>query len=235
MDKTKLKSLLIPTDITIKQAMQKLGETQEKILFVVGKKDKLLGTINDGDIRRGLINGSNFDDNVGNIMHRDFISISMNTKNIENRAKQLMLDTKIEQIPVLNDNGEIVNVILWTDILREKKDSKSKHLHKNQVVIMAGGKGTRLDPFTRILPKPLIPIGDRPVIEIIMERFYNQGFHNFIFTLNYKKEYIKLFLKENNYPYTVNWEEENEYLGTAGSLSLLKDKVADSFFVVNCD
>lgn len=235
MDKTKLKSLLIPTDITIKQAMQKLGETQEKILFVVGKKDKLLGTINDGDIRRGLINGSNFDDNVGNIMHRDFISISMNTKNIENRAKQLMLDTKIEQIPVLNDNGEIVNVILWTDILREKKDSKSKHLHKNQVVIMAGGKGTRLDPFTKILPKPLIPIGNKPVIELIMERFYKYGFHKFIYTLNYKKEYLKLYLKESSFPYTIDWVEEDDFLGTAGGISLLKDKVKDTFFVINCD
>ena len=235
MDKTKLKSLLIPTDITIKQAMQKLGETQEKILFVVGKKDKLLGTINDGDIRRGLINGSNFDDKVGNIMHRDFISISMNTKNIENRAKQLMLDTKIEQIPVLNDNGEIVNVILWTDILREKKDSKSKHLHKNQVVIMAGGKGTRLDPFTKILPKPLIPIGNKPVIELIMERFYKYGFHKFIYTLNYKKEYLKLYLKESSFPYTIDWVEEDDFLGTAGGISLLKDKVKDTFFVINCD
>src|SRR3990167_1262192 len=235
MDKTKLKSLLIPTDITIKQAMQKLGETQEKILFVVGKKDKLLGTINDGDIRRGLINGSNFDDNVGNIMHRDFISISMNTKNIENRAKQLMLDTKIEQIPVLNDNGEIVNVILWTDILREKKDSKSKHLHKNQVVIMAGGKGTRLDPFTKILPKPLIPIGNKPVIELIMDRFIEQGVDSFYISINYKKEYLKLYLKESSFPYTIDWVEEDDFLGTAGGISLLKDKVKDTFFVINCD
>lgn len=235
MDKTKLKSLLIPTDITIKQAMQKLSETQERILFVVDKKDKLLGTITDGDIRRGLINGIGFDNNVESLMHKDFIYISTKIKDIENRAKQLMLDTKIEQIPVLNENGEIVNVILWTDILMEKEDTKTKRLYQNHVVIMAGGKGTRLDPFTKILPKPLIPIGNKPVIELIMERFYKYGFHKFIYTLNYKKEYLKLYLKESSFPYAIDWVEEDDFLGTAGGISLLKDKVKDTFFVINCD
>lgn len=235
MDKTKLKSLLIPTDITIKQAMQKLSETQERILFVVDKKDKLLGTITDGDIRRGLINGIGFDNNVESLMHKDFIYISTKIKDIENRAKQLMLDTKIEQIPVLNENGEIVNVILWTDILMEKEDTKTKRLYQNHVVIMAGGKGTRLDPFTKILPKPLIPIGNKPVIELIMERFYKYGFHKFIYTLNYKKEYLKLYLKESSFPYVIDWVEEDDFLGTAGGISLLKDKVKDTFFVINCD
>ena len=235
MDKTKLKSLLIPTDITIKQTMQKLSETQERILFVVDKKDKLLGTITDGDIRRGLINGIGFDNNVESLMHKDFIYISTKTKDIEDCAKQLMLDTKIEQIHVLNDKGGIVNVILWTDILREKEDTKTKRLYQNHVVIMAGCKGTRLDPFTKILPKPLIPIGNKPVIELIMERFYKYGFHKFIYTLNYKKEYLKLYLKESNFPYAIDWVEEDDFLGTAGGISLLKDKVKDSFFVINCD
>jgi NDP-sugar pyrophosphorylase family protein len=100
---------------------------------------------------------------------------------------------------------------------------------------MAGGRGKRLDPFTRILPKPLVPIHDKPVVELIMERFHKCGFHKFIFTLNYKKEYLKLFLKENDFPYSIDLIEEEDFLGTAGSLSLLAGKITDTFFVVNCD
>jgi NDP-sugar pyrophosphorylase family protein len=137
---------------------------------------------------------------------------------------------------MLDDNGVILDVILWTDILTGKKQSApSQKLKTNQIVIMAGGEGTRLDPFTRIFPKPLIPIGNKPAIEIIMERFYGCGFHRFIYTLNYKKEYLKLFLRENNFPYSIEWIEEDDFLGTAGSLSLLGDKLTDTFFVANCD
>jgi NDP-sugar pyrophosphorylase family protein len=146
-----------------------------------------------------------------------------------------MIENKIGQIPVLNDRGIIVDVILWTDVLEEKEHLKLRELHSNKVVIMAGGKGTRLDPFTKVLPKPLIPVGNKPIIELIMERFYQYGFHNFIYTLNYRKEYIKLFLKESNFPYTIDWVEETDFLGTAGGLTLLKNKVADTFFVTNCD
>src|SRR3990170_6307824 len=235
MDKRKLESILILSDTTIKQAMQKLSDTQERILFVVDIDKKLLGTINDGDIRRALINGLKFDDSVGNVMHKNFVSVDRDIVDIEGYSKKLMLEKKIEQIPVLDGTGVISDVILWTDIIGEGKGSEPANLFDTPVVIMAGGKGTRLDPFTRILPKPLIPIGNKPVIEIIMERFYKYGFHCFTYTLNYKKEYLKLFLKENPFPYTIDWVEEDDFLGTAGSLSLLKDKIDDTFFVVNCD
>lgn len=235
MDKTKLKALLVQHNITIKQAMQKLEETAEKILFVVNKDSVLLGTVTDGDIRRGIINGLKFSDSVENVMYRDFITLKHNTPEIENHAKKLMLQKKIEHIPVLDEKGKIIEVILWIDILGEKNQLKPRQLRQNQVIIMAGGKGARLDPFTKILPKPLIPIGNKPVIELIMEKFYQYGFYKFLYTLNYKKEYLKLFLRENNFPYTIDWIEEKDFLGTAGSLSLLKGKVSDSFFVANCD
>jgi dTDP-glucose pyrophosphorylase len=235
MKQEKLISLLIPPTITIKEAMQKLGETQEKILFVVDENNRLLGTVNDGDIRRGLIKGLNFVDDVHNIMHRKFYSVSQDTPKIRETVKQIMSDKKIEQIPVLGDEGAIVDVILWTDILGSKKTTKKRETHHNQIIIMAGGKGTRLDPFTRILPKPLIPIGNKPVIEHIMASFHRSGFSHFIYTLNYKKEYLKLFLKENVFSYTIDWIEEEDYLGTAGSLGLLHEKIKDTFFVINCD
>ncbi len=121
-----------------------------------------------------------------------------------------MLEKVVEQIPILDKNKSVVDVILWTDVFDKNKSVEQKKYFTNPVVIMAGGKGTRLDPFTKILPKPLIPIGEKPVIEIIMDKFYTQGFQNFIFTLNYKKEYIKMFLKENSFPYNIDCVEEDD-------------------------
>lgn len=236
MDKTKLKSLLVAPHTTIKQSMQKLNETAEKIVFVVDEKDTLLGTVTDGNIRRGIIGGVKFSDSVETVMHKDFTAVRFNQPDMDEHIRRLMLENKFEQIPVLDDQGTIIDVVLWTDILGDKvKASHSGSLLHNQVVVMAGGKGTRLDPFTRVLPKPLIPIGNKPVIEVIMQRFYACGFHRFTYTLNYKKEYLKLFLKENVFPYTIDWVEEDEFLGTAGGLTLLENKITDTFFVTNCD
>lgn len=236
MEKDKIKPMLVSGNVTLKHAMQKLNETAERILFVVDEKDyRLSGTITDGDIRRGIINGKQFSESIESITNKNFISITEDRKNDISFIKQLAITREIEQIPVVDDNGVIVDVILWTDLLQEKKQVSSGALHDNRVVIMAGGKGTRLDPFTKILPKALIPIGNRPVIEIIMEKFYQNGFHNFTYTLNYRKEYLKLFLKENDYPYSVDWVEENDFLGTAGGLSLLREKLSETFFVTNCD
>ncbi len=235
MDRTKLKSLLVSSNQTIKRAMQKLDETAEKILFVVDENDKLLGTVTDGDIRRGLINGSRFDDSLEKVMHKDFTAVTLDQPDLKENIKRLIAENKFEQIPVLDHMGIIRDVVLWTDILGYKETVKTQEIKPNQVVIMAGGKGTRLDPFTKILPKPLIPIGNKTVIELIMDRFCKYGFRNFIYTLNYKKEYLKLYLKENKFPYSIEWVEEPDFLGTAGSLTLLQDKLKDTFFVVNCD
>lgn len=235
MENEKLKGLMVSPDAPIKLAMQKLNETAEKILFVVSGNNKLIGTVTDGDIRRAIINGIEFNERVENIMYKNYFSIESGSEGIKEYAKQIMIENKIEQIPILDDKGAINDVILWTDIIGENKRTESRRLHANQVVIMAGGKGTRLDPFTKILPKPLIPIGDKPVIELIMSRFYRYGFNRFTYTLNYKKEYLKLFLKENKFPYVIDWVEEEDFFGTAGSLSLLADKMTDTFFVVNCD
>ncbi|MBF0343551.1 MAG: CBS domain-containing protein [Nitrospirae bacterium] len=235
MDKVKLKSILILRDTTIKSAMQVLNETAEKILFVVDQRNKLIGTVTDGDIRRGIINGLGFYDKIESIMYKNYLSIKSNTPNIEEHAIKLMLEYKIEQIPVLNENGEIINAILWTDVLGEKGLLQTIQLSHNQVVIMAGGKGSRLDPFTRIFPKPLIPIGSKPIVEIIMEKFYRNGFYRFIYTLNYKKEYMKLFLRESKSSYQIDWIEEDDYLGTVGGLFLVRNKIEDSFFLSNCD
>ena len=235
MNDDKLKSLLIGPQTTIKQAMHRLNETAEKILFVADQDRNLLGTVTDGDIRRGIINDRGFHDPVETIMRRNYIFVSSAEDDLQNHVKKKMLESGIEQIPVLDTRNRIVDVVLWTDLLEKKTVEASSARHPNQVVIMAGGKGTRMDPFTRILPKPLIPIGDKPIIELIMEKFSHHGFHRFQYTLNYKKEFIKAFLRENQYPYEIGWVEEPDFLGTAGSLALLRDKLTEPFFITNCD
>jgi len=235
MDKTKFESLLTAADTSLKQAMQKLNDTAEKILFIVDENRRLLGTVTDGDIRRGIIVGTKFTDTVEKVMRKGFTAVTLNQSYTEEKVKRLMLETKLEQIPVVDDMGTIVDVILWTNLLAEKSRLIPEHLLPNQVVIMAGGKGTRLDPFTKILPKPLIPIHNKPIIEHIMDRFYKNGFHEFILILNYKKEMIKMYFGENKLPYNISFVEESDYCGTAGGLSLLKNTLKQTFIVTNCD
>lgn len=236
MEKNKLRSILVPSDISVKEAMQKLNDTAERILFVVEKGDRLVGTVTDGDIRRGIINGLTFKDEVRKLMHTDFSKVTSGMRGLAQRVKEIMLKERIERIPVVDKDNVIEDVITWTDILGKAALTAPARKHSNPVVIMAGGKGLRLDPFTKILPKPLIPIGDKTVIELIMEKFYQYGFYKFNYTLNYKKEYIKLFLQELEYPdYVLEWEEEKGFLGTIGGIALLKRQLNETFFVTNCD
>jgi dTDP-glucose pyrophosphorylase len=230
----KLDQLTVHKTTKIKEAMKQLSKNSMQILLVIDNDNKLIGTITDGDIRRGLLNGLNFGDNLEGVTHREFVSIQSHVADKKKRARELMVKTQLEHIPVVDGNNIVLDVIIWSDLF-DKKEPEQSIKYSSQVVIMAGGKGARLDPFTRILPKPLIPIGETPIMEIIMETLFKCGFHNFIFTLNYKKEYIKLFLKENKFRYNVDWVEEDDYMGTAGSLSLLNGKVEEAFFVLNCD
>ena len=129
-DENKLKSMLISESVTIKQAMQKLNETAERVLFVVDKKNRLLGTVTDGDIRRAIIDGRKFSDKIGLVMHRDFIAVRSGIADIEEHVKTLMVETEIEQIPVLNNFGIIEDVFLWTDMLGSKEKIIPKKQYK---------------------------------------------------------------------------------------------------------
>ena len=236
MDRAELKSLLIPPDMTVKQAIQRLNETARQILFVVDENNGLLGMVNDGDIRRGIIRGAQLTSTVSEVINKKFISINADCPDLKKRARELMRQHLIQRLPVINDKRVVVDVVFLTDyFLEEAERHRERTQLSNPVVLMAGGKGTRLDPFTRILPKPLIPLKDKPIIEHIMEHFYRSGFHRFVLILNYKKEKIKLYLSEANLPYEIECGEEKDYCGTAGGLFLLKDRFNDTFIVANCD
>ena len=237
MDTEAIKSISIAPTTTIREAMKKLNDTARKILLVVDEHERLLGTVADGDVRRGILASHGFTDPVEAIMARTYTALDYRDPMVTSRAKELMLTHDIAHIPLVDQQQRVRDVIRLADILSDPAVTNVRQRQGNTVVIMAGGRGTRLDVFTKVFPKPLIPIGDKPAIECIMERFSAHGFRTFLYTLNYKKEYVKLFLKEKQFPpdYTIDWVEEKDFLGTAGSLSLLHQQLHETFFVVNCD
>lgn len=221
-----VKKLTIDRNITVKQAMKKLDETAKKILFVT-EGEKLLGTITDGDIRRWILKNGDLEDSAIRIANLN--PITLHYKDIK-RAHDIMKENTIESVPLVDDDGELVDTVFWN-----QDDSYSGDKIAAKVVIMAGGKGTRLYPYTKILPKPLIPIGDTPIIERIMDKFNHFGCSNFYLTVNYKKNMIKSYFSEVDKEYRVNYVDEDKPLGTGGSLYLLKGKITEPFFVTNCD
>ncbi|MBI4142368.1 NTP transferase domain-containing protein [Candidatus Uhrbacteria bacterium] len=225
--------------MTIRDAMRRLNETSCRILFVTDDHARIIGVVTDGNIRRAIANGTGFTDVLASIMTTTFVSIDAERGNVRQRAVALMRKHDVAQVPVLDAGSRLVDVVTWRECLPPGDGSAPppQPRHTHAVVVMAGGKGTRLDPFTRILPKPLIPIREKPIIEHITDRFVASGFHRFILVVNYKREMLKLYFNELAPSYDVHFVEEQEFLGTAGGLTLLVDHVRDNkpFILTNCD
>lgn len=224
-----MKEIFIKKDMLIREAIKKLDATAKKILLVV-ENDVLIGTVTDGDIRRWILKNGDFNFEVHNIMNKNPIFLDSKEKNL---AKEIMKEKSIESIPIVDDNGKILDVIFWNDDM-DLEFNNYQNI-SSPVVIMAGGKGTRLYPYTKILPKPLIPIGDFSITERIINKFIKFGCDNFYLTVNYKKNMIKAYFDELERNYEMSYVEEEKFLGTGGSLYLLKDEIHETFFVSNCD
>ena len=208
---------------TCKEAMKRIDDNELKILFVVDSF-KLLATLTDGDIRRYLISGGNLDDQVlkaGNKQPRIAHTLE--------EAYKLYQKNEFIAIPIVN-NGQLIDIYFG-----KSKERIYKKIDCVKVVINAGGKGTRLDPYTRVLPKPLIPVGDLPIIEIIMQEYKKYSLSNFLIIVNYKKDLIKAYFNEAENHYAIEWYDENKPLGTGGGLALLKGRINGTFFFANCD
>ena len=228
-----MKNITISRNITIRQAMKTLNKTAEKCLLVVDESEKLLGTLTDGDIRRTILAGCDFSDTIGNSFCTDPTILYFGKYN-KNKAIELLQRKKLDLIPVINENCQIVDYITWSK-LGKTYEKNQYPLSENLVVIMAGGKGTRLEPFTKVLPKLLVPIHEKPVIEHIIERFTNIGVNKIILSINYKARITKAYFQELKPKYTIEFIEETQPLGTAGSLKQLFGKFKHPFFVTNCD
>ena len=227
-----MKDIIVQTNITIRQAMKTLEKTSEKCIIVIDKNKKLLGTLTDGDLRRSILSGVKFSEDISNSYNTKPAYLTKDEYD-KKEAFNLLRDLKIDLIPIVDQANIVVDYVTWSD--KGGKRQPKKSLKNVPVVIMAGGKGTRLEPFTKVLPKPLIPIHDKPLIEHIIERFTQLGCLDFYLTINYKGKILKAYVEELQPNYKVHFVEEHEPLGTAGSLCFLDGKFNDSFFVTNCD
>ncbi len=227
-----IKDITIKSKISIKTAMKQLNKSAEKCLIVIDKNQKLLGTLSDGDIRKSLLNGFSLGDKIEKVFNRDSTFLIENNYDL-NEVKRIFLDNKFDLIPITNKEKILKSILTWESIFENKKNEKK--LRNIDVVIMAGGKGTRLAPFTDVLPKPLIPIHNKPIIQHIIDRFSNSGIRNFFISINYKGKILKAFFDEIKSENKFNFLEEKIPLGTAGSLHLLSNKISSPFFVSNCD
>ncbi|MEA3494751.1 MAG: nucleotidyltransferase family protein [Bacteroidota bacterium] len=227
-----IKKLFIKKETSLKDALKKLNTGAKKNLFVVDENNCLYGALTDGDIRRWIIKKGNIEGSVAEVCNREPVSVYRNY-DLEN-VKTVMVKKNIDAIPIINKEKVIIDLLHWSKVFT--KDEKVEYEQISlPVVIMAGGRGTRLDPFTRILPKPLIPIGDKPIIELIMDNYSKFGMRDFIISINHKGKMIKAYFEDAVTNYRLSYLNEEKPLGTAGSLKLLSGKLKSSFFVSNCD
>ncbi len=230
--KNKYENLTVDISDTILFVFKKMDELKRKLMIVI-KNDKFFSLVSIGDIQRAIINNVQMSNPVISIL-REGVTVAHVGDDIK-AIKEKMLTRRNEFMPIISHENEIVDVIMWETLFANEKQKKESFLNM-PVVIMAGGKGTRLAPLTNILPKPLIPIGEKTMIEDIMDKFVDCGCNEFHISVNYKAEMIRYYLDSISNPnYKISYFQEEKPSGTAGSLNLLRDKIKSTFFVSNCD
>jgi dTDP-glucose pyrophosphorylase len=232
IENSKIEELLISSQKTIGDALKQMDQIKRKLLIVI-ENDKFKGLLSIGDIQRAIIKGIDLSESISSIM-RSIISIARENDSIE-EIKQQMLESMTEYMPIISENNEIIRVLFWDDLFDggHKKEKRKINL---PVLLMAGGIGSRLRPLTNIFPKALIPIGEKTILEQIIDSFLEYQCENFYISVNYKSDMIKYYLNSlNNRNYNIHFIEEKEFLGTAGSIKLAKQYIESTFFVSNCD
>lgn len=228
---TKVQNRAVQSSMTVLQALKKMDEAKVKMLFVF-EEERFLSILTIGDIQRSIIKQVNLNDPIATILdkNKDFALLQDTKDSIRDK----MLAFRCECMPVVDDEGNLVDVYFWSDFF---KQSEGEHREKIDlpVVIMAGGKGTRLKPITNVIPKPLVPVGDKTILEVIMDQFEGIGCKKFYMSVNYKADMMEYYLSQLEHKYDIEFFMEDKPLGTIGSVSLLKGKITTPFFVSNCD
>lgn len=229
----RIQSKIIDAQKTLIQTMKMMDEGLTKSLLVF-EGERFLGIITNGDLQRAIIAKVPFDTPIREIQSNEgkrYAHVGYDSDFI----KQWMRQKRAEFMPILDEEENLVDVLFWDDILSEASVLDTReHIHL-PVVIMAGGKGTRLKPITNVIPKPLIPVGDKTILEEIMDQFESIGCQKFYMSVNYKSDMMRFYLDQLEHKYNIDFFEEPQPLGTIGSVSLLKGKIHSPFFVSNCD
>jgi dTDP-glucose pyrophosphorylase len=222
-----IETYCIRLNSTIKDVMESIDKNLTGGAFVVDEDFHVKGVITDGNIRRAILAGHNIGESIEGIYSKEFKYVTPYVS--KKKVKELMLKYKIRQVPVLDEQGKFVNLYFMDDIISyEEKD--------NYVFILAGGLGTRLRPLTNDTPKPMLKLGDKPILEHIIEQFKEYGYKNFIISLNYKGEIIENYFKDGKeFDVNIEYVRETKQLGTAGSIKLAEEKLIRPFVVINGD
>ncbi|MDI5920867.1 sugar phosphate nucleotidyltransferase [Halomonas sp. LR5S13] len=229
-----LDALLIDEHRKVLDALHQLEETQLKILFVTDREGRLVGTLTDGDIRRWILGGGNLGGEMGDVCNRT--PCVVHGDQAHEVLKNIMRSRQVTSVPVLDDDGRVNKVVFWEDLFTDDHPEAAEHEPLGvPVVVMAGGKGTRLAPFTSVLPKPLIPVGDRTAIQVILDSFAECGVDEFYLSVNYKSKLIQAYFEELSPDYRLHYVLEDEPLGTGGGLHVLSGVLDGDLIVTNCD
>ncbi len=223
----KVEEIKIPPSTSIRKALEIIDLGAMKLALITDETDRLIGTLSDGDIRRGLLKGLGMDDPIADIYNRQPVTCKINDS--KEQVIQTAVSRRIYQIPLLNELGQVVKLAEIDHLLRKEK-------LPNTVVIMAGGKGKRLMPLTEKTPKPMLPVGGRPILESLITRLQQQGFSNILISINYLGDLIKSHFGDGHaFGVNIDYIEENQKMGTAGALSLIDKQLADPVLIMNGD
>ena len=217
---------VINTGFSVREAIEKMEKELIKGVIVVNDDNKVVGLFTNGDMRSFFMKNGQLSDNIIMAMNKNPKLFYSENEIYEERKERIRLI-----YPIVDDAGHLIRVVDFENL----SGSYNNSLKDVPLVIMAGGKGTRLYPYTRILPKPLMPIGDETITERIISSFTRFGCRRVIMILNYKSSMIKSYMDEVKKDYDIEYVEEDEFLGTGGGLRLIKDMVDSRFFLSNCD
>lgn len=230
---TNFKQISISPTASVEKAIEHINLGGRKCVFIVDNQQKLLGIFTDEDVRRYIYKNGNLQLAIQEVMNSNPVVFK---KSEPKALKESMQKNMFFVYPIINEENHLVDALFWDDI-DAKKDlfAVNKIPSSIETVIMAGGLGSRLYPFTQILPKALIPVGEHPICTHIINSFKEYGCSNFHLILNHKKNLIKAYYTDEEKDYQISFYDEEQFLGTAGGLFLLRGKMNDSFFVSNCD
>jgi len=221
------KNITLNQNATIKEALRIIDSGSMRIAIVLDENEKLIGTLTDGDIRRGLLDNLTLDDSIETIIFRT--PTVCNIEDTKEKILEIAIERKLYQIPIVDNDGRLVGIEEVNELLTPNHKS-------NKVVLMVGGLGTRLRPLTENIPKPMLMVGGRPILETIIMNFKKYGFTQIILSVSYKSEIIEQYFGDgDSFGVKIEYIHEEKRMGTAGALSLMREKLQEPFFVMNGD
>lgn len=229
MEQKLLNNIVAEENTTIIDAMRLIDKNSKGALILVDKENKLLGTITDGDIRRAILEDKSVKLPIKDLYNKNCICVNRNTN--VNVIKRFFIENKIKFIPVVDENKKVIDYYEIDDFIDYNRMEKD-----NPVLIMAGGLGTRLKQLTDEIPKPMLKVGNKPIIQTIIKQFKEYGFTNILISVNYKADIIENYFRDGkDFGVSIKYIKETKRLGTAGGIKLAEKYLSKPFFVINGD